>query len=244
MRFNFETIDQEKLNEIREIKEKRSLISAIERARENGKNPVIAEVKRKSPSIGKIREIDLLRAAMEMERGGAVAVSVLTDRYFDGKLDDLRRVKKETKIPVMRKDFIVDEFQIYESYAYGADAVLLIATILLDRTSEFVKKTHELGMDALVEIHSKEELKFALNSGARLIGINNRDLTTLRIELGTTEILAKKIPSDRIIVAESGINNRQDLERVFNAGASVALIGTSIMQSENIEEKVKEFVKK
>ena len=243
MRFNFETIDQEKLNEIREIKEKRGLISAIKRARKNGKNPVIAEIKRKSPSRGKIREIDLLRAAREMERGGAVAVSVLTDKHFDGKLDDLRRIKKETKIPVLRKDFIVDEFQIYESYAYGADAVLLIVSLLKNKTKKFVEKTHELGMEALVEIHSEEDLKFALDSGARLIGINNRDLKTLRIELGTTEIIAKKIPSDRIIVAESGINNRQDLERVFNAGASVALIGTSIMQSKDIEERVREFVK-
>ena len=244
MRFDFDSITGEKLNEIKEIKEKRSLISAIENAKERGLNPVIAEVKRKSPCRGKIRDINVVKAAEQMELGGACTLSVLTDKHFDGTLSDLRQVKNAVKIPVLRKDFIVDEFQIYESYANGADAVLLIVALLNERTQEFVEKVHEFGMEALVEIHSEDELKIALESGAKLIGINNRDLKTLEINLDNTEMLTQKIPRDMIIVSESGINDKEDLNWVIKTGADAALIGTGIMQSGNIEEKVKEFVEK
>ena len=242
MRFNFDTIESEKLDEIRRIKERRSLIYAIENVKGDGKNPIIAEIKRRSPSLGRIREIDLLKAGRAMERGGACAVSVLTDGHFDGKIDDLKIIKRNLGIPVLRKDFIVDEFQIYESYANGADCILLIASLLRDKTRRFVEKIHELGMEALVEIHSKEDLKFALNSGARLIGINNRNLRTMEIDLRSTETLAREIPSDKIVVSESGINSREDLKRVLNAGADAILIGTSIMRSQDIEKMVKWFV--
>ncbi len=244
MKFNFNTIRDEKLKEIRAIKEKRSLISTIEEAREKGLNPVIAEIKRKSPSMGKIRDADPVETARQMEEGGASAISILTNKHFDGNLYDLRRVKEAVKIPVLRKDFIVDEFQIYQSHGAGADVVLLIASLLKEKTKEFVEKIHELGMEALVEIHSGDELKFALDSGARLIGINNRDLKTLQIELGTTESLAREIPTNRIIVSESGINDKKDLDRVLKAGVDAVLIGTSIMKSENIEERVRRFVER
>jgi len=244
MKFNFETIRDEKLNEIKAIKERRSLISAIEKAREKGLNPVISEIKRKSPTRGKIRDVDPVKTAKQMKKGGACAISVLTDKHFDGSLDDLRMVKEAVKIPILRKDFIIDKFQIYQSYGAGADVILLIVSLLKEKTKKFVELTHELGMEALVEIHSEDELKFALDSGARLIGINNRDLKTLQIELGTTELLARKIPTNRIIVSESGINGKEDLERVLTAGASAILIGTSIMKSENIEERVRGFVER
>ncbi len=239
MKFNLDTIGDEKLEEIRAIKEKRGLISAIEKARERGLNPVISEIKKKSPSRGKIRELDPVKTAKQMEKCGACAISVLTDKHFNGSLCDLRRVKEAVKIPVLRKDFIVDEFQIYQSHGAGADAVLLIVALLGEKTRDFVKKTHELGMEALVEVHSEGDLTFALDSGAQLIGVNNRDLRTLKIDLGTTEILAKKIPEDRMIVAESGINSRKDLDRMLEAGADAALIGTGIMQAENMQEKLR-----
>ncbi len=244
MKFSFETIKDEKLDEIKVMKERRSLVSAIEEARGRGLAPVISEIKRQSPSRGKIRDIDPVEVAEQMEKGGACAISVLTDKYFDGSLDDLRRVREAVEIPLLRKDFIVDEFQLYQSYGAGADVVLLIVSLLRDKTKEFVGLTHGLGMEALVEVHSEDELMFALDSDARLIGVNNRDLKTLEIDLGTTESLASKIPKDRIIVSESGINNKGDLERVLVAGATAALIGTSIMQAGNIEEKVRGLVGK
>ena len=248
MKFDFKKIKDEKLHEIRAIKKKRSLVSAIEKARGNGLFPVISEVKRKSPSKGNIRDVDPVEAARQMEAGGACAISVLTDKHFGGSLCDLRNIKNSVGIPILRKDFIVDEFQVYQSYASGADAVLLIVFLLGEKTREFVKKIHELGMEALVEVHSEDELEFAIDSGARLIGINNRDLNTMEIDLGATEKLIRKIPKDRmediIVVSESGICKKEDLGKIIAAGAKAALIGTGIMQSENIEEKVREFVER
>ena len=242
MKFKFENIAEEKFKEIKALKEKRSLISAIEETEGSGLIPVIAEIKRRSPSKGKIRDVDLVRTARQMENGGACAISVLTDKNFDGSLEDLKRVKEAVKIPVLRKDFIVDEFQIYQSYGAGVDAVLLIVSLLREKTMEFVELTHELGMEALVEIHNEDEIRFALDSNAKLIGINNRNLKTLRIDLGTTESLTRKIPKNRIIISESGINDKEDLKRVLKAGANAVLIGTSIIKAENIEERVREFV--
>lgn len=257
MSFDFEKIRGEKTREIKILKERRSLVRAIEKVRKRGQVPIIAEIKRASPIKGKIREIDAVKAAIEMEKGGACAISVLTDKYFAGNLGDLLRVKEAVQIPVLRKDFIVDEFQIEQSYANGADVILLIVSLLKGKTKNFVERTHQLGMDALVEIHSEKEIKFALESGARLIGINNRDLKTFKVNLATTEKLIPKIPKDKflfrnfshseinnkIIVSESGINNKKDLARVMKAGADAALIGTCLMLDENIKEKVREFVK-
>ncbi|MEA1924258.1 MAG: indole-3-glycerol-phosphate synthase [Candidatus Altiarchaeota archaeon] len=244
MTFNIDTIGDEKLQEIKTFKEKHSLILAIKEAKRNNLNAVITEIKRKSPSRGHIRDVDILKAAGSMQAGGACAISVLTDKRFGGCLNDLRRVKEAVEIPVLRKDFIVDEFQIYEGYAYGADAVLLIVSLLKGKTREFVEKTHSLGMESLVEVHSIDELGFALDSGAGLIGINNRDLKTLEIDLDTTEEIAKKIPENKLIVSESGIKNKEDLKKVLSAGADAALIGSSIMLTEDIKGKVVEFTKR
>ncbi|MCK4781548.1 indole-3-glycerol-phosphate synthase [Candidatus Parcubacteria bacterium] len=242
MKFNINTISDEKIKEIEKIKNKRSIISTIQKTKQKGLNPIIAEIKRKSPSIGIIKDIDIVEAAKQMEKGGASGISVLTDKHFSGRLDDLKKAKQAVKIPVLCKDFFVDEFQIYQAYACGADIVLLIARILKEKTKRFVEKVHELGMEALVEIHNEEDLKFALNSNAKLIGINNRDLKTLKIDLAVTERLASKIPQDRIKISESGIRSRTDLDRMFNLGIDAALIGTEIMLSDNIEKKVKELV--
>ncbi|MBU4299112.1 indole-3-glycerol-phosphate synthase [Patescibacteria group bacterium] len=241
MRFDWSKLKREKIKEIKALKERRSLILVLEKKIKEGEIPIITEVKKASPER-KIREIDVVKAAKEMERGGACAISVLTDKNFQGSLEDLKRVKREVKVPVLRKDFIFDQFQIYESYANGADAILLIVSLLKEKTKKFVEKTHRLGMETLVEIRSEKELKFALDSGAKLLGINNRDLKTMKVDLTTTEKLAPKIPRDRIIISESGINDKNDLERVLKAGAKAVLIGTSIMLAENIREKVKEFV--
>lgn len=244
MKFVFEKIEQEKIDEIRELKETRSLIGAIEKARKEGKTPIIAEVKKKSPSRGKINAIEPTDASLSMERGGACAISVLTDKHFDGKICYLRQVKKAVNVPVLRKDFIADIFQLYESRGNGADAVLLIAALLKDKTTQYVDIAHELGMEALVEVHGAEDLEYALASGAKLIGINNRDLRTLKVELGTTTALAPRIPKDRIIVAESGIETAEDIKKLQKAGADAFLIGTTIMSSKDIKKKVEELTKK
>lgn len=241
MNFDFEKIKKEELKKTENLKEKRSLILAIEKFRKNGLVPIITEIKRASPAVGKIREIETEKAALEMEAGGACAISVLTARQFSGNLGDLIKVKEMVKVPVLRKDFIFNEFQIDQSYFAGADVVLLIVSILKNKTKKFVEKIHRLGMEALVEIHSEKEIKFALESEARLIGINNRNLKTLKVDLATTERLIPKIPKARIIIAESGINKKEDLVRILKAGADAALIGTAIMKGENIKEKVKEF---
>lgn len=244
MKFDYDRIEDEKIEEIKGLKERRSLIAAIEKAKKEGKTPVIAEVKKASPSKGKIKEIDPVEAALLMEKGGACAISVLTDKHFSGKICYLRKVKNSVQVPVLRKDFIVDIFQLYESKGNGANAVLLIASLLGDKTTEFVDKAHDLGMEALVEVHNEEDIEYALDSAAKLIGINNRDLQTLKEELGTTERLAPLIPKNKIIVSESGIESREDILRLEKAGAKAFLVGTNIMLSENIEEKVSELAGK
>ncbi|MBN2251751.1 MAG: indole-3-glycerol-phosphate synthase [Candidatus Altiarchaeota archaeon] len=244
MKFRFDKIAEEKEKEYRNLAGKRSLTAAIENAAKGNSIPVIAEVKRKSPSKGNIRDMEPAEAAKSMEKGGACAISVLTDGHFDGKICYLRQVKNAIKVPVLRKDFIVDFFQLYESRGNGADAVLLIASLLKEETKNFVNKTHELGMQALVEVRNETDLKYALDSRAKLIGINNRNLDTLKIDLRTTEKLAPNIPEDRIIVSESGIADKRDIERLLGCNVDCFLIGTQIMLAEDITGRVKELTKK
>jgi indole-3-glycerol phosphate synthase len=242
MKFDFNRITEEKIRENEELSENRSLIAGIEKALREGKTPIIAEAKTASPQSGKISDIEPEDAAKLLEEGGACAISILTDQHFDGKICHLRRTKQQTKIPVLRKDFIVEEFQLYESCGNGANAVLLIASLLKEKTKNFVNKAHALGMEALVEIHNEEDMKYALATDAKLIGINNRDLKTLETELGTTERLAPKIPKNKIIVSESGIKTREDIIRLKKAGAKAFLIGTGIMSEKDIKEKTRELV--
>jgi indole-3-glycerol phosphate synthase len=206
---------------------------------------LITEIKKASPSGGIIREdFNPIEIANIYQNEGASAISVLTERkYFEGNLDYLRKVKAEISIPVLRKDFIFDPYQICESKVYGADAVLLIAAILkLNDLKKLLSLTYELGMDALVEVHTRDELQKALDADADIVGINNRNLDTLEIDLKTTEELAKLIPSDKIIVSESGIKTREDIERLKKAGARAFLVGESLMRSQDIGAKMRELM--
>jgi indole-3-glycerol phosphate synthase len=209
---------------------------------------IIAEFKRRSPSKGVIRaEADLVKIVTSYEAGGAAALSVLTEEnYFSGSLEDLRAVKKSVDLPVLRKDFIFDEYQVYESAAAGADAVLLIVAALDDVqvTSLRTLIEDELGMDALIEVHTGEEMQRATACGAKLIGVNNRNLHTFEVSLETSLSLAKAAPPGAVLISESGLNNATDLARLHDAGYRGFLIGESLMRSEDPEAALRELTSK
>jgi len=197
---------------------------------------VIAELKKASPSRGTIRgTLHVGRIASELERVGAAALSVLTEeQFFHGGLHDLAEASAATHLPCLRKDFIVDEFQLLEAKANGADAVLLILSALDD--SEFLrfhKRSRELGLDALCEVHDESELQRALNLGAEIIGVNNRDLRTFAVDLGTSERLAPKIPPGVVRVAESGIRRGDDIRWLRACGYDAFLVGESLMRADD-----------
>lgn len=209
-----------------------------------GGTNIIAEVKKASPSKGILREdFDPVGIAEVYERSGAAAISVLTDsRYFMGSLDNLIHIREHTKLPILRKDFIIDEYQIYEARVAGADAVLLIAAVLDDaKLSEFLKLSTSLGMTSLVEVHSEDELTRALDAGAEMIGINNRDLNTFETDINTTIRLAGLIPDGKVIVSESGIDSRGDIDRLKGARVDGFLIGEAIMTAPDMGAKLREF---
>ncbi len=206
---------------------------------------IIAEVKKASPSKGVIREhFDPVAIARDYEKHGAAAISVLTEsRFFQGSAEYLTAIKKHVTIPVLRKDFLFDVYHIYEARALGADALLLIAAILeKNKLRELLHLTRELGMDALVEVHSREELNMVLAIGARIIGINNRDLNTFKTDIETTADLIRNIPDDRIVVSESGIASRDDILMLRSAGVDAFLIGESLMRQESPGEKLAELI--
>jgi len=208
---------------------------------------LIAEVKKASPSMGIIRpDFNPVEIAQTYAGNGAAAISVLTEaRYFQGSLNHLRDIRKAlgNRLPLLRKDFLCDPYQIYESRAYGADSLLLIVAILKpEKLEELLRLSYELGMSCLVEVHSETELEIALRSGARIIGINNRDLTTFTVDLTTTERLRPLIPSDRIVVSESGIKDRSDMEKLKKCGVDAVLIGASLMSAPDIAAKMKELL--
>lgn len=206
---------------------------------------IIAEFKRRSPSKGVIRDganaIDIARA---YQAGGAVAMSVLTEEdYFAGSLDDLRQVKSVVDLPVLRKDFIVDEYQVYESAAAGADAILLIVAALDDESLGRLRRLaeDELHIDALVEVHTSDEMKRAAASGAKLIGVNNRDLRTFEVSLETSLRLAREAPADALLISESGLKSHDDLRRLHDAGYRGFLIGETLMRAEDPEQALRSF---
>jgi indole-3-glycerol phosphate synthase len=208
---------------------------------------LIAEVKKASPSRGVIREdFNPVDIALTYAVNGAAAISVLTDgKYFMGSLDYLKDIRKalEKPVPLLRKDFILDEYQVYEARAAGADAVLLIVAILESKKlAELLDLSHQLGMKCLVETHDEYECEVAVNSGVRIIGINNRDLRTFTVDIETTGRLRQLIPSDRIVVSESGIKNRNDIERLKGWNIDAVLIGESLMASDDIAAAIKEFL--
>jgi indole-3-glycerol phosphate synthase len=220
---------------------KLSLIEAIEKA---PRVPLIAEIKRASPSAGDIKpNADLLEVARAMLRGGAISLSVLTEpKYFKGDPKFLREVRKVAKVPLIRKDFIVDEYQVLEAIELGADVVLLIVKVLGRKIRKFMQFAEESGMESLVEVTDREEAKLAISAGAKLIGINNRDLETLKVDLDRTVKLAPTIPDDVTLVSESGINTPEDVRRMLDAGADAVLIGAALMQANDIGQKVRSLV--
>jgi indole-3-glycerol phosphate synthase len=206
---------------------------------------VIAEVKRASPSKGMIRQdFDPLSLALDYEVGGAAAVSVLTEeKYFLGSLTYIETIKDAVRLPVLRKDFIFDEYQVYESRANGADALLLITAILDDATlKELLSLTERLGMTALVEVHDEAELERALLVGAGVIGINNRDLRTFKTDVSVTKRLMPLIPDDVVVVSESGISTRSDIDGLKSAGVDAFLIGEALSKEAAPSRKLAELV--
>lgn len=198
---------------------------------------VIAEVKKASPSKGLIRpDFDPVRFAKAYEAAGANALSVLTEeRYFQGCGRYLAQVRSAVSLPLLRKDFIFDPYQIYEARVLGADAVLLIAALLeTEQIREFLEEARSVGLSCLTEVHNEEELGRALDAGCPIIGINNRNLKTFEVDLGTTARLARKIPSGLIRVAESGMKEGKDLRFVREQGADAVLIGETLMKSGDI----------
>jgi indole-3-glycerol phosphate synthase len=211
--------------------EPRSMSGALRMA---GRTNIIAEIKRRSPSKGVLREdFNPASIASGYEGAGAAAISVLTEEdFFDGSLEHLRAVRERVKVPVLRKDFIFDEAQIHEASAAGADAILLIVAILEDGLlSDLLDLSGELKIEALVEVHNAGEMERAARAGARLIGVNNRDLTTFAVALETSEQLAPLAPPDAVLVSESGINSGNDVSRLARAGYHAFLVGEYFMRA-------------
>jgi indole-3-glycerol phosphate synthase len=209
---------------------------------------IIAEVKKASPSRGTIAaDFDPVSVARTYAENGAAAISVLTEsRYFQGGLDVLdsvRSARGEKGPPLLRKDFIFDPYQVYEARAHGADALLLIVAMLeVDRLRELMALIHAFGMACLVEAHDEADIAIAIAAGAKVIGINNRDLRTFKVDLSTTERLRPLIPADRIVVSESGIRTRDDLERLRGCGVDAVLIGEALMTAGDIAAKMRELL--
>lgn len=245
-----------------EIEKRRARISLDEfRARAENSPPVrdfgaalgggdcvalVAEIKPASPSRGDLStNVDPVKLARLYDANGASAISVLTDRqFFKGDLNNLKAARVGADIPLLRKDFIIDEYQVYESRALQADAILLIVRILDDAQLRAYRLLAEsLDMAALVEIHDEAELERALKSDANIIGINNRNLADFTLDLATTEALVPKIPRGKLSISESGIFTRADVERAAHAGASAVLVGEALMRAEDVSAKVQELAR-
>ena len=202
---------------------------------------LIAEVKKASPSAGAIVErFDPVQVAKSYESAGADAISVLTDeKYFQGSLSYLTNIRRETTLPVLRKDFILHEVQVFEAVIAGADAILLIVAAL---EQDELRALHEtatgLQLDVLVEVHTMEELDRALDLDAKIIGINNRNLATFEVDLATTELLSEQVPDDVILVSESGIRTGADTQRVLDCGCDAILVGESLMRSDDVHAAI------
>ena len=207
-----------------------------------GRVNVIAECKRRSPSRGVLAaQYDPVAIARQYEAGGAAAISVLTEpTFFDGTLDHLAAVRAAVQVPLLRKDFIVDDYQLFEARANGADAILLIvAALQQDLLARLQRRAWDLGLAALVEVHNEEELSLAVDSGARLIGVNNRNLRTLSVDVEASYRLAARIPKETVGVSESGLQTRADLETLSAAGYRAFLIGERFMMDSNPAEAIR-----
>lgn len=234
-----EDILKEKQREVAILKQRKSMKDALR----SDKLSVIAEIKRQSPSLGKMRDIqDPLELAKQYIEGGASAISVLTDSYgFKGSIEDLKSVVSAFDIPVLRKDFIVDSVQLGETISAGASAVLLIVAVLENRIGHFISLTKELGLDALVEVHDEKELELAIKGGAEIIGVNNRNLSSFVVDTSIALRLAPLIPSNVIRVAESGIKTKEDALMVRRAGFDAVLVGEALVKSDNPQNLIQEL---
>jgi indole-3-glycerol phosphate synthase len=206
---------------------------------------LIAEIKRASPSAGVLRrEFDALRIAQIYRIYGARALSVLTEeKFFQGKLSYIDEIRREVYLPILRKDFIIDRYQIYESKFSGADAVLLIADLLSrSELAQFLEICETLAMDAVVEVHNEEDLGKALSAGSRIIGINNRNLHTFDVDLDVTSNLIRSVPEDKVKISESGIKTYEDVMFLKSLGVDAVLIGETFMRSEDIGSKMRELM--
>lgn len=215
------------------------------RALSGDRRRIIAEVKKASPSKGLIRaEFDPVAIARSYAAGGASAISVLTEeRFFQGRLRDLEDIRAAVGLPLLRKDFTIDPYQLFEARAYGADAVLLIAAMLdAKRMRDLRQQATELSLDALVEVHTENELAAAVEAGAQLIGVNNRDLKTFEVDLATAERLAPLVPAGMAAVCESGIDSLEQIRRMERCGIHAFLIGESLMRSPEPGEKLRELL--
>ena len=208
---------------------------------------LIAEIKKSSPSKGLIcKKFNPIKIAIDYEKAGAKCLSVLTEKnYFGGNINYISQIKKFVKIPILRKDFIIDEWQIIESYQAGADCILLILAILNDlQLKKFYNLSNKLGMDVICEVHDEEELLRAIKLKVNCIGVNNRNLKTLSVDKSTFHLLSSKIPNKTIKICESGLTCNDDLKKFTNSGADAFLIGETLMKSKNIYKETKKIIKK
>ena len=206
---------------------------------------LIAEVKKASPSRGLLSpNLDPTELAQTYVEGGAAAISVLTEEsYFMGSIEHLAAIREAVELPLLRKDFIFDSYQVYESRAYGADALLLIAAILSQgQLKELVSLSRSLGLRCLVEVHSQREVEMVVLSEAEIIGINNRDLDTFTVDITTTRRLRPLIPQERIVISESGIRSKRDIEKLGKWGVDAVLVGEALVTANDIPAKMKELI--
>ena len=228
-------------------KKNRNFKNLLESSQKNKINNIIAEIKKSSPSAGEIiKEYHPDEIAINYEKSGAGSISILTESdYFKGSIDHLSLINTKTSIPILRKDFIIDKYQIYESKVFKADAILLIASILNDdEIREFIEIAKDIGLDSIIETHTIDELNRAIKIKHPIIGINNRNLSTLSVNINNTLNLIKGISNDFIIIGESGIKNHQDIKKYNKSGIYNFLIGHSILKSKNIEKKINELLNK
>ncbi|NPA40938.1 MAG: indole-3-glycerol phosphate synthase TrpC [Aquificae bacterium] len=237
---------KKKIPHLEKLLSERQKFSNFIEALKTCRTKIIAEVKKASPSAGDIKFVEPAEQAKLYEEAGATAISVLTDKkFFKGSLKDLFEVRKAVSLPLLRKDFIIDEVQVLEGRAYGSDTVLLIVRILTpQKLKKLIEFSEELGMPPLVEVFSLEEAKVALDSGAKVIGINNRDLDTLKVDINLTKELAPKIKElgAQFVIAESGIETRSQVLDLLNYQVDAFLVGTSLMKSQDPRKKLKELL--